>query len=110
VTVTVGVACYDAHSKCWASPSTLSRSCDHLRTPCSQDDLVAAADKALYSAKHSGRARASLLDIADVDSPLLARDIAPPPGWQRATRGGETIDAESSVFRTDRRRTDPHFT
>ena len=110
VTVSVGVACYDAESKCSVSPSTVPRSSDDMRRFCCLEDLVHAADKALYSAKHSGRARARLLDIADVDSPLLAREIAPPPEWQRAIRRGQTIDAKSPALRAGRRRTDSHFT
>jgi predicted signal transduction protein with EAL and GGDEF domain len=39
--------------------------------------LVQAADQALYSAKHAGRAQARLLDLVDVDAPQRARDIAP---------------------------------
>ena len=77
VTVSVGVACYDDDSECWVAPSAASRFADDLRARCSPIDLVQAADKALYSAKHAGRAQARLLDIADVDTPQLARDIAP---------------------------------
>jgi hypothetical protein len=41
------------------------------------DDLMLAADRALYSAKAAGRAQAWVLDIGDAYSPQLARDIAP---------------------------------
>lgn len=85
VTVSVGVACYDDDSECWVPPSADSRFSDDLRARCSPIDLVQAADKALYSAKNAGRAQARLLDIADVDTPHLARDIAPSSRKPRAT-------------------------
>jgi diguanylate cyclase (GGDEF)-like protein len=77
VTVSVGVACYDDDSECWVPPSAALRFVDDLRERSSPIDLVRAADKALHCAKHSGRAQARVLDIADVDTPQLARDIAP---------------------------------
>jgi diguanylate cyclase (GGDEF)-like protein len=55
VTVSVGIACFDDASACWAFDS---------HGLCA-DDLVQAADKALYSAKHAGRGQAKLRDIAD---------------------------------------------
>lgn len=77
ITVSMGVGCYDSESRCWKPPSSESRSGDgseYRRSPCG---LVQAADKALYSAKQSGRAKAMLLDIADADAPQRARDIMP---------------------------------
>ena len=68
------------------APSADSRFADDLRARCSAIDLVQAADKALYSAKHAGRAQARLLDIADVDTPQLARDIAPSPASRAPQR------------------------
>jgi diguanylate cyclase (GGDEF)-like protein len=91
VTVSVGVACYDNDSECWVPPSADSRFGDDLRARCSAIELVQAADKALYSAKHAGRAQARLLDIADVDTPQLARDIAPSSRKPRATEWDERI-------------------
>jgi diguanylate cyclase (GGDEF)-like protein len=87
VTVSVGVACYN-DSKCWVSPSPTLRSTDDASTRRFPRELVHAADKALYSAKRSGRARARLLDIADADAPQLARDIVPLNGGRCTTPSG----------------------
>jgi diguanylate cyclase (GGDEF)-like protein len=59
VSVSVGIACFDDASGCRAhdSPGLLGAS-----------DLVRAADKALYSAKHAGRGQAKLRDIGDADT------------------------------------------
>ena len=67
------------------SPEIPTCSSDDLRARCSAIDLVQAADKVRYSAKNAGRAHARLLDIADVDTPHLARDIAPSSRKPRAT-------------------------
>jgi len=77
VTVSVGIGCYDDASPCGSRAPMASRSGRGLPAHCSPIDLVKAADEALYAAKHAGRAQARLLDIAHVDSPHLARDIAP---------------------------------
>jgi diguanylate cyclase (GGDEF)-like protein len=77
ITVSVGVAFYDDDSRCWTRASADSPFTDILRAQCSFIELVHAADKALYSAKHAGRAQARLLDIADVNAPQLAREITP---------------------------------
>ena len=78
VTVSVGIACYDDASECWAAPSANSRGADLTAPNSSPLDLVSAADKALYHAKRSGRAQAMLLDICDVDAPQMARDARRP--------------------------------
>jgi diguanylate cyclase (GGDEF)-like protein len=59
VSVSVGIACFDDASGCRAydSPGLLGAG-----------DLVRAADKALYSAKHAGRGQAKLRDIGDADT------------------------------------------
>jgi diguanylate cyclase (GGDEF)-like protein len=59
VSVSVGIACLDDASSCqmYDSPALLGAS-----------DLVRAADKALYSAKHAGRGQAKLRDIGDPDT------------------------------------------
>ncbi len=75
VSVSVGAACYDDDSANWMPASAESRVADDVGTRCTAMDLVRAADLAMYSAKHAGRARARLLDIADVETPRMARDI-----------------------------------
>jgi diguanylate cyclase (GGDEF)-like protein len=75
VSVSVGVACYDAESANWKPASANSRLPMGVRLAAM--DLVRGADKAMYAAKHAGRARAKLLDIADVETPRMAREIAP---------------------------------
>jgi diguanylate cyclase (GGDEF)-like protein len=76
VTVSVGIGCMDTASVCWGNPAPDSRLTGPLRARVTAGDLLLAADKALYSAKVAGRAQARLLNIADVYSPQLARNIA----------------------------------
>jgi hypothetical protein len=47
-----------------------------MRMPLVANDLVLAADKALFSARSSGYTHARLLDIADLDERNICRDIA----------------------------------
>jgi diguanylate cyclase (GGDEF)-like protein len=75
VTVSVGVACYDADSESWVEPSSDSRLMDETVTRGFPLELVQAADRALYSAKHAGRGQARLLDVADVGAPERACGI-----------------------------------
>jgi GGDEF domain-containing protein len=67
VTVSVGIASYDDDSPCWISPSSRLR--DDSKAHRGAAELILAADRALYSAKHAGRAQAKYLDIAEVDEP-----------------------------------------
>jgi diguanylate cyclase (GGDEF)-like protein len=77
VTVSVGMSSYDSESACWLPGSPDSRYVEDSHSRSAPIDLVRAADKALYSAKNSGRARARALDIADVDAPQMASDVSP---------------------------------
>jgi diguanylate cyclase (GGDEF)-like protein len=65
VSVSIGIACYDDHSACWAPSFTRRRDSAPAKRS-TAGDLVLAADKALYAAKRDGRAQAKLRDIADV--------------------------------------------
>ncbi|MEO8523921.1 MAG: diguanylate cyclase [Caldimonas sp.] len=83
VTVSVGISCYDDASACWIEPSADSRFASDMLVLCSEADMMKAADKAVYAAKHHGRAQAWLLDVADVETPALARVTAPVRARQR---------------------------
>ena len=90
VTVSVGIGCYDDESEQPIPGPQVGRA---LRARRLAVDLLNAADRALYGAKRAGRAQAWLLDLAHVDNPELARDIAPPllPGPYPTQRGASTV-------------------
>jgi diguanylate cyclase (GGDEF)-like protein len=90
VTVSVGIGCYDEDSECWRPPAVELRRADGLRARSSGLDMVNTADKALYSAKRAGRDQAWLLDLAHLDTPQLARDIARPSSMPDATQQSES--------------------
>ena len=77
LTVSIGIGCYDAESVGWVPFSPATRHTRDLSSRPTPLDLLNAADSALYSAKHAGRAQGRLLDIADVKSPESARDLSP---------------------------------
>lgn len=77
VTVSVGIGCLDLDSVGRGESNADSGRRALLRARFTANDLLLAADKALYSAKSTGRARAKMLDVADLYSSQSARDIAP---------------------------------
>jgi diguanylate cyclase (GGDEF)-like protein len=83
VTASVGMSCYDQESKCWEGPPANYRFGDDLKKCRAANTLLLAADKALYSAKLAGHARARLLDIAELETPFLTRDVVRPTGEER---------------------------
>jgi diguanylate cyclase (GGDEF)-like protein len=69
LTISIGIACYDAESSGWVSnPAEVRYLGEDRRLPCTAADLVMTADKALYAAKRAGRAQSVLQDIAKVDA------------------------------------------
>lgn len=72
VSVSIGVASFDALSPAWLTPQQML---DGARAH-TVDDLLLAADNALYAAKRHGRARAYILDVGDAKQVERARAVA----------------------------------
>lgn len=77
VTVSVGVASFDADSTSWTEAGAGSGHAALSQR--GRADLVKAADLALYAAKSAGRAQAWALDIDDVETPACARAVGAAP-------------------------------
>jgi diguanylate cyclase (GGDEF)-like protein len=77
VTVSIGIGCHDEESPGWPDAAADMRDADRGIRGRNGIDLVLAADRALYCAKHAGRAQAALRDISEVDS--LELEPAPSP-------------------------------
>ena len=74
VSVSIGVASFDALSPGWIAPRQMEAESDPRAH--TADDLLQAADNALYAAKRHGRARAYILDVADAQHVDRARELA----------------------------------
>lgn len=72
VSASLGVACLDENSLLWPDDDEAAATAISDRAL----ELLRCADQALYAAKGAGRARAWLLDYADLGSPGRPREIA----------------------------------
>jgi diguanylate cyclase (GGDEF)-like protein len=86
VTVSVGVSCYDDESACWIRAPADARAGNDTQKSRAANDLLLAADRALNCAKLAGHAQAKLLDIAEVETPFRARDLAPTAPEERRAK------------------------
>src|SRR5262249_13945388 len=76
VTASVGIGCY-AKARGGGSERGSDAGSKDTGSKCTADDLVRAADAALYAAKEAGRAQARVLDAAHSDKPELAHELSP---------------------------------
>ncbi len=83
VTASIGVSCYDENSASWLQPSVSLRCDEESHKTSLANNLLLAADKALHSARLAGHAHARLLDIAELETPFLIRDIETTAGEER---------------------------
>ena len=77
VTVSVGIATCGAAGTSRLGPAADDRGPCEMRERGSASALVYAADKALYAAKHAGRAQARLLVVSDAEPPRAPQVGAP---------------------------------
>ncbi len=74
VSVSIGIGCFDEMNLSWTSLEPKPQHRHELRGRYSANDLLLAADKALYRAKRAGRAQARLLNAAEVAPSLPDQD------------------------------------
>jgi diguanylate cyclase (GGDEF)-like protein len=68
VSVSIGIGCFDEIDFPGVSAEATLQHRDELHRRFSANDLLIAADRALYCAKRSGRAQAQILSIADLEA------------------------------------------
>ncbi|MEO8620213.1 MAG: diguanylate cyclase [bacterium] len=95
VSVSVGVASCDAASACWSTGKLPNN--NPLVNATTSTAMLRAADRALYVAKQNGRARAYFLDVADVEFPERAFEIALP--HDAAARARLALEPAADVSR-----------
>ena len=69
VSVSIGIGCYDETSSSWETADLAGEDRDELHSRFTAGDLMATADRALYRAKHAGRAQVHMLDMGDLAAP-----------------------------------------
>jgi diguanylate cyclase (GGDEF)-like protein len=75
VSVSIGIGCFDELSLCWAPPGPTRLQLVEPHRRYFGNDLLLAADNALYRAKRAGRAQAQLLDISDAGTSQQDLDV-----------------------------------